>query len=160
VRVGDGWAERRVGLDEDGASAFGLTPAPDMPPASAPSRRADGGVPRPGRVRPPPGRLIAEAGGAALLIDYGRDRPDPGDTLQALRAHEKVSPCEAPGHADLTVWADFPDRARHRRAEGAAVTEILTQREFLRRLGVETRAEALIAANPDREPFCAVSSRA
>ena len=48
------------------------------------------------------------ASGAALLIDYGRARPEAGDTLQALRRHQKVDPLDSPGEADLTQWADFP----------------------------------------------------
>jgi SAM-dependent MidA family methyltransferase len=152
VRVGEGWAERRVGIDEGGALMFGLTPAPDMPP----SFRAEPGElvevsPAQAEFGRRLGTLIAEAGGAALLVDYGRDRPEPGDTLQALQRHQKVPPLESPGETDLTVWADFPTVLATAAAEGAEVTEILTQGEFLRRLGVEARADALIAANPDRE---------
>lgn len=152
VRVGEGWAERRVGLSEDGELMFGLTPAPDMPAGF----RAEPGElvevsPAQAEFGRRLGALIAEAGGAALLVDYGRARFEPGDTLQALRHHEKVSPLEGPGEADLTVWADFPTVLATAAAEDAEVTEILSQGEFLRRLGVEARAQALIAANPDRE---------
>ncbi len=152
VRVGEGWAERRVGVDEADALVFGLTPAPDVPPAF----RAEPGElmevsPAQAEFARRLAALIVEASGAALLIDYGRARPEPGDTLQALRNHQKVPPLLDPGHADLTVWADFPTVLATAAAEGAGVTEILTQGEFLRRLGVEARAHALIAANPDRE---------
>ena len=95
------------------------------------------------------GRLIGAATGAALLIDYGRSRPEPGDTFQGLRRHQKVSPLEAPGHVDLTVWADFPSVLAA--ALGAAdVTGVLGQGTFLRRLGLDARVEALAAKNPDR----------
>jgi SAM-dependent MidA family methyltransferase len=152
VRVGDGWAERRVGLDEAGELAFGLTPAPDVPPAF----QAEPGElmevsPAQAEFGRRLGVLLAEATGAALLIDYGRDGPEPGDTLQALRAHQKVPPLSAPGHADLTVWADFPTVLATAAVQGAGVTEILPQGEFLRRLGVEARTEALVSANPASE---------
>src|SRR5690606_4631149 len=111
VRTQDGWAERRVGLDDRGELTFGLAPP------SAGFRRPGSPV-EPGQVieiSPAQaafgaslGRLVAAQGGAALLIDYGRDRPGPGDTLQALQRHTKVGPLERPGEADLTMWADFP----------------------------------------------------
>jgi NADH dehydrogenase [ubiquinone] 1 alpha subcomplex assembly factor 7 len=96
------------------------------------------------------GALIARDGGAALLIDYGRDAPGFGDTLQALRRPEKVDPLACPGEADLTVHADFPAVAAAARAAGAEASAILTQAELLARIGVVQRAEALAAARPDQ----------
>lgn len=95
------------------------------------------------------GAHIARDGGAALLIDYGRDAPEPGDTLQALVAHQKVDPLACPGEADLTVHADFPAVAAAARQAGAETAPILDQGEFLRRLGVEHRAAALAQARPE-----------
>ncbi|WP_165184597.1 class I SAM-dependent methyltransferase [Caulobacter soli] len=95
------------------------------------------------------GHRVARDGGAALLIDYGRDAPGPGDTLQALKAHAKVSPLAEPGQADLTVWADFPAVAAAAAEAGARVGPILTQGAFLQGLGIEARAQALAASRPD-----------
>ena len=95
------------------------------------------------------GARVARDGGAALLIDYGRAEPGFGDTLQALSRHEKVDPLAAPGEADLTVHADFPAVMAAARAEGAAAA-ILTQADFLARMGIGARAEALVRARPDR----------
>lgn len=50
---------------------------------------------------------VAEDGGGALLIDYGREHPPYGDSLQAIRRHDAVSPLDAPGTADLSCWVDF-----------------------------------------------------
>jgi SAM-dependent MidA family methyltransferase len=156
VRVGEGWAERRVGLGPDGELAFGLVPAPDEIAALPVAAQAQPGElievsPAQSEFGRRLGELLHRATGAALLIDYGRAAPEPGDTLQALRRHQKVPPLSDPGHADLTVWADFPIVLASAAAAGAAVTPIVPQGEFLRRLGVEARAEALIVANPDRE---------
>ena len=91
--------------------------------------------------------LVAKTSGAALFIDYGRDAAGYGDTLQALRGHKKESPLAHPGAADLTAHVDFPAFAA---AAGDGATAIVSQRDFLRRLGIETRAAALTRARPDR----------
>ena len=96
------------------------------------------------------GHRVATDGGAALLIDYGRDAPGPGDTLQAIQGHRKVDPLEAPGQADLTVWADFPAVLEAAREAGAQTGPILSQAAFLAGLGIEARAAALAAARPER----------
>ena len=155
LRTDTGWAERRVGLDDAYGLTFGLT---------APSA----GFHKPGFDLDPGqifeiseqqaafgrdlGALIGEASGAALLIDYGRDRPGPGDTLQALKRHEKVDPLSTPGEADLTQWADFPVVLEAAVRSGADVTGCRGQGDFLRALGVETRAQRLIQSRPDAAP--------
>lgn len=151
VRTQDGWAERRVGLDDRGELTFGLAPP------SAGFRRPEFPV-EPGQVveiSPAQaafgdalGRLTAARGGAALLIDYGRDRPGPGDTLQGLIRHRKVGPLERPGEADLTMWADFPAVMKAALEAGADVTGCRGQGDFLRALGIEARAARLKAARP------------
>jgi SAM-dependent MidA family methyltransferase len=85
---------------------------------------------------------IARDGGAGLIVDYGGWRSR-GDTFQALRAHRKVDPLEAPGTADLTAHVDFEAVARAARRSGAAVTQMTTQGVFLERLGITARAQAL-----------------
>ena len=149
-RTRRGWAERVVGLDAAGALAFGLRPAaladpPDDVPVGGVVERSPAQAAFAAELA---GRLV-DQGGAALIIDYGRDAPGPGDTLQALAGHAKVCPLANPGEADLTVHADFPAVLAAARVAGAQVG-LLTQGELLRRLGVETRAAALQGAHPDR----------
>jgi SAM-dependent MidA family methyltransferase len=96
------------------------------------------------------GARLATDGGAALLIDYGRDRPGFGDTLQALKRHTKLDPLATPGEADLTVHADFPAVVAAAAKAGATAAPILTQGDFLVRLGIGARAEALANARPDK----------
>ena len=96
------------------------------------------------------GARMAEDGGAALLVDYGRAEAGFGDTLQALSRHARVDPLASAGAADLTVHVDFPAVAEAARAQGAAVSPIASQRAFLRRLGVEARAAALVRSRPDQ----------
>ena len=155
VRTDRGWAERRVGLDADGGFAWGLAPAPGgwTPPPwaaqAAPGTRVEVSAGQTA-LGAEIGARVARDGGAALLIDYGRAEPGPGDTLQAVRRHAKVDPLADPGAADLTVHADFPAVAAAARAAGAAATPLLTQSDFLQRLGVAARAEALARARPDQ----------
>lgn len=151
VRTDRGWAERLVGASEDGL-VFGLMPLRTPPATDLP----DG---PPGEVLEisPAQAAFAQAvgeragadGGAALLIDYGRDEPGFGDTLQALMGHQKIHPLDRPGDTDLTVHVDFPTVLAAARKAGAQ-TRCLTQGEFLRRLGVEQRAAALVTAQPLR----------
>ena len=51
-------------------------------------------------------RRVATHGGAALLIDYGRNRPYP-TSLQAIREHQFCGLLEQPGKADLSAHVDF-----------------------------------------------------
>lgn len=93
---------------------------------------------------------LAAKGGVALFIDYGHERSAPGDTLQAVRGH-RFSPVLAdPGEQDLTSHVDFEAVANAAHDAGGSVTPLVAQREWLIRLGIEARAQALARANPDR----------
>lgn len=149
VRTDHGWAERLIGASETGLT-FGLMPL-SLPPAADLPDGPPGEVLEISPAQAAFAQIVAERvvadGGAALLIDYGRDEPGFGDTLQALRGHQKVHPLDYPGEADLTVHVDFPTVLAAARKAGAE-TRCLTQGTLLRRLGVEQRAAALIAAHP------------
>ena len=151
VRTGAGWAERMVGLDAQGELAFGLAPRADPAlPAKAPEGVVLELSAAQTALGAALGRRVADQSGAALLVDYGRAAPGYGDTLQALKGHQKLAPLQAPGEADLTVHADFPSVLAAARAEGALATRVVGQGAFLRRLGIEARAAALARARPDR----------
>ena len=150
VRADHGWAEWRVGLDERGDLAFGLTPSLER------LQVADAAVGAVVEISDAQaafgaelGARVAAQGGAALLIDYGRAEPGFGDTLQSLLRHDKVEPLAYPGESDLTVHADFPAVLDAARAAGAEAT-LLTQGDFLRGLGIEQRAAALTKSRPDQ----------
>ncbi|CAN5153346.1 class I SAM-dependent methyltransferase [soil metagenome] len=156
VKTDDGWSERKVGVTDDGEGLlFGLTAITGG--FERPTHDVD-----PGQVieisdqQAAFGRdlalLVAETSGAALLVDYGRDRPGPGDTLQALRRHAKVDPLDDPGAADLTQWADFPRVKEAAVRAGADVTGCRGQGDFLRALGIEARAERLKSGRPEAAP--------
>ena len=83
---------------------------------------------------------VRDQDGAALIIDYGHLRSDAGDTFQAIARHSFADPLKNPGQADVTAHVDFQALARAAEDLGARVHGPVTQGEFLKRLGIETRA--------------------
>ena len=158
TRRGDGWVERRIGLDESGRLSF---------------RLADSASPLamqvPGSLEAPPGtiaevspartdlaaaigaRLRAE-GGIALVIDYGAWATGPtGDTLQAVEGHAVADPLQRPGEVDLSTQVDFCAVAEAALAAGAAVYGPIPQGPFLRTFGIDLRvAQLLRQATPEQ----------
>lgn len=89
-------------------------------------------------------------GGVALVIDYGHERTEAGDTLQAVRGHAFADPLADPGEHDLTAHVDFEALASAAKTEGAAVTRLMGQGDWLNRLGIAARAAALAKGSPAR----------
>lgn len=146
-----GWRERMVGVNEEGHLAFGLHPDP-IPHLHAVAPLATPEAPegalvewRSDDIATELARRVTRNGGAALIIDYGYAQPRFGETLQAVRNHAYADPLQAPGEADLTALVDFAALAKSARAAGAAVQGPISQGDFLRRLGIELRAERLKA---------------
>jgi SAM-dependent MidA family methyltransferase len=148
VRSAEGWQERRIGVDGAGRLSFvlgGPAAGPEAPEGAiaewSPQLSAMGSA---------IGGLLAQAGGAALVIDYGRAEAGIGDTLQAVRAHRKEGPLDNPGAADLTAHVDFPAFVAAAGTTGAEVAAVTPQGDFLRGLGIEARAAALSSAHPEQ----------
>jgi SAM-dependent MidA family methyltransferase len=105
------------------------------------------------------GRRLAATGGIGLVIDYGHAKSAPGDTLQAVRGHRFAPVLANPGEQDLTAHVDFESVARSAADSGASVTPVVTQGEWLNRLGIGARAAALATANPERAEELAAAVR-
>ncbi len=161
VRTRSGWSERMVGLmstadadtAEDQAFAFALAPGPS-PLATLLDPAVGDGAPVGAVAEVSPATLslvhlvalrLLRHRGAALIVDYGYASGSHGDTLQAVRRHAKVGVFDRIGDSDLTTHVDFAALARSARQAGAAVDGPLSQGDFLRALGIETRARALLA---------------
>ena len=152
VKRETGWHERIVEIDDDGKLAFGAARRADAAlrgaAAAAGARRAGRRDLRmAARCRDHEDRHagVRDQGGAALIIDYGHLRSDAGDTFQAIARHSFADPLKNPGQADVTAHVDFQALARAAEDVGARVHGPVTQGEFLKRLGIETRAVTLMA---------------
>lgn len=90
------------------------------------------------------GRHLKSNAGMALIIDYGHVNSAAGDTLQALHRHKMVPITHLPGEADLTSHVDF-EALDHAMRKAGAHCALLTQRDFLLKMGLEIRASVLAA---------------
>ncbi|WP_182915450.1 class I SAM-dependent methyltransferase [Rhodopseudomonas palustris] len=151
VKRETGWHERVVEISGSGALVFGVAPDPIprfemlLPPLV---RMAPVGAVfewRPDAEIMKIASRVRDQGGAALIIDYGHVRSDVGDTFQAIAKHSFADPLQSPGRADLTAHVDFQALGRAAEDVGARVHGPVTQGEFLKRLGIETRAVSLMA---------------
>ena len=151
VKRETGWHERTVEIDDGGKLAFGFAAEPMprfevlLPPLvrAAPvgavfEWRSDTEIMKIAT------RVRAQAG-AALIIDYGHVRSDAGDTFQAIARHSFADPLKNPGQADVTAHVDFQALARAAEDIGARVHGPVPQGDFLKSIGIETRAVTLMA---------------
>lgn len=92
---------------------------------------------------------IKDQGGAILAIDYGYEQSAFGESLQALKDHQFIDVLATPGEADVTVHVNFETLAQSFKDAGAKVFGPMTQGEFLERLGITARMQALINAAQD-----------
>lgn len=154
-----GWAERFIDIEPDGAglrfvlksdeAALALIPprlkntekTGDMFEVSLVSQTIAHGL----------GERLKEFGGAVLAIDYGYNVPHFGETLQALKSHKYHPVLETPGEADMTAHVDFETLARSFRQGGAKTFGPMGQGEFLERLGIGQRTQALMSRATDSQ---------
>jgi NADH dehydrogenase [ubiquinone] 1 alpha subcomplex assembly factor 7 len=156
VRAQDGWHERMVGIGDDGKLLLALHPDPILNfPAMLPkhlSAASTGAVfewRSDALTAEIAGRLVRR-GGAALIIDYGHAESGFGETLQAVGRHGFAPVLERPGELDLSAHVDFAALGGAAKRGRARVLGPVTQREFLRDLGIDTRAAMLKTAAPAR----------
>jgi NADH dehydrogenase [ubiquinone] 1 alpha subcomplex assembly factor 7 len=156
VRRPTGWHERVIEIDGNGKLALGAAAEPMahfdvlLPPLV---REAPIGAVfewRPDAEIMKIARRVRDDGGAALIIDYGHLRSDAGDTFQAIARHSFADPLKNPGLADVTAHVDFQALARSAENIGARVHGPVSQGDFLKHIGIESRALTLMAkATPE-----------
>ncbi len=155
VKQDGAWAERCVGYDPEKQSFYFTTAYPHPNPLALGEGRGEdiaGAIfetsPLSLTILREISHRIARQGGAALIIDYGHDRPGFGDTLQALSKHQYADPLQNPGERDITAHVDF-SAFKAAAGQTVAVTGPVTQGQFLIALGIEARAQSLCATAPD-----------
>jgi NADH dehydrogenase [ubiquinone] 1 alpha subcomplex assembly factor 7 len=145
----NGWYERTVAIDSQGNFAFSIADQPIplfdqlLPPQVRDAPLGAVFEWRPDNLALEIGRRIMREGGAALAIDYGHTESAAGETLQAVGRHGFADPLGTPGTVDLTAHVDFQALKLAAESMGARAHGPLDQAEFLRRMGVESRATAL-----------------
>ena len=151
------WHERTVECAANGELMFGVGEAvkehfsnwPDA--ANRPDGQIFETIPALGNsVAPLLQALTHRSPVACLFIDYGHVQTAVGETLQAMRRHAYEHPLTSPGEADLTVHVDFAEVACALQRAGLIPHAVLSQAEFLGRLGIVERTSHLMAANPAR----------
>jgi NADH dehydrogenase [ubiquinone] 1 alpha subcomplex assembly factor 7 len=151
VKTEQGWHERLIEIDAANQLVFTIAPEalPHfdrlLPPALRNAHAGSIFEWRADTVAMELGRRLVRDGGAALVIDYGHAESDIGDTLQAVGRHAYADPLSAPGTIDLTAHVDFQALASAVDAMGAKDYGPVTQSQFLRHLGIVTRAASLKA---------------
>jgi NADH dehydrogenase [ubiquinone] 1 alpha subcomplex assembly factor 7 len=97
-------------------------------------------------------RVIEQRQGVALVVDYAKPSTPPlACTLRGVRNHRFEDPLIAPGEADLTTDVDFAllAKAVEYTSPGLQVMS-LSQSDFLRRMGIETRMRMLMQKHRDK----------
>ena len=153
IRRDGAWRERHVGCAADGTFVFVEDKPVDLGNDAVEASEGDVLEMRPGDAN-----LIAALAAhakqsplAALIIDYGHVETASGDTLQAVRAHHYADPLAAPGESDLTAHVDFAKIERLARKNGLRCFGPLPQGEFLLKLGLAERRDALLrSARPQQ----------
>jgi SAM-dependent MidA family methyltransferase len=142
-KTNEGWQERCIGAKGHGLG-FTTRPIDTATKNLIPAELNDAGEGMIHEISPASiffmqriTKYIKTHGGAAVVIDYGYTRSSGKPTLQAVSGHASVNVLERPGEVDLTAHVDF----------GVLQTitqgQVVTQREFLRTLGIDIRAAQL-----------------
>jgi len=154
----NGWIERLVDCDDDGNLIWSQGPESPFTESFIPDHLKSSPV---GdfyemnsaglSLMATLGNSIASHGGAALIIDYGHSETACGDTLQAVKDHQFHDFLADPGDADLTAHVDFQALKEIAEQAGATAFGPVTQGDFLRRLGIEPRAQQLEGVATERQ---------
>ncbi|KAG7316424.1 hypothetical protein KOW79_019965 [Hemibagrus wyckioides] len=152
-RTDKGWREVMVDIDPDKPDKlrFVVFPAPTLASTTLIQEDeqrqhvevcAEGGV----IVQKLADRIL-EDGGAVLIADYGHNGTKT-DTFRGFKGHKLHDVLEAPGTADLTADVDF-NYLRKMAGEAVVCFGPITQRAFLKNMGIDTRLQVLLRSCND-----------
>ncbi|XP_067097313.1 protein arginine methyltransferase NDUFAF7, mitochondrial isoform X2 [Osmerus mordax] len=147
-RTEKGWREVMVDIvpEEPDKLRFVLVPGPTLASSTLiqadEKRRHVEVCPEAGVVIQRLANRIAEDGGAALIADYGHDGTKM-DTFRGFRSHQLHDVLASPGSADLTADVDF-SYLRRMAGDTVACVGPVSQRNFLKNMGIDTRLQVLL----------------
>lgn len=145
LKTNGSWCERYVTTTAD---TFDFTTLPCAPLSDAPETLPDNILVERCQAAEEIAEIIArrllENGGFGLFIDYGEETGTwIGDTLQTLHQHQKQSIFANLGRSDITHHVDFKKLKSIFEKNGLTTYGTTTQGQFLKTLGIETRAQHL-----------------
>ena len=96
-------------------------------------------------------KKISKLGGCILIIDYGYLKPNNQNTLQSVMKHKKNSLLRNLGKADITAHVNFALLKEFFKKDGLKVKNVITQRQFLQKMGILERAQLISSKMKFRE---------
>ena len=88
-------------------------------------------------------KMIRKYNGGCLFIDYGYINKNNSNTLQSIKSHKYNDITKNIGNADITSLVDFSLYKKYFDINGLQVENVITQSEFLQKLGMLERAKIL-----------------
>ena len=88
-------------------------------------------------------KTISRLNGCLLMIDYGYLKPNNQNTLQSVFKHKKNNLLKNLGKADVTSHVNFALLNEFFLKNNLKVKKVITQKEFLEKMGIVQRAEIL-----------------
>jgi len=88
-------------------------------------------------------KKISKLGGCILMIDYGYLKPNNQNTLQSVMKHKKNFLLDNLGKADITAHVNFALLSEFFKKEGLKVKNVITQKQFLEKMGILERAQII-----------------
>ena len=88
-------------------------------------------------------KKIKKFNGGLLTFDYGYDKKKSLDTLQSVKGHRYAAILSDPGKTDITSQVNFKIFKNLFKSKNLQVEKIITQNEFLQKMGILARAELL-----------------
>lgn len=93
-------------------------------------------------------KRIKTQSGTALIIDYGHEDQNMGNTIQTVSNHRHTNILDNIGNQDITSHVDFQSLTQICKSTDIK-QNITTQGNFLNQMGIETRAQSLADKNPN-----------
>ena len=88
-------------------------------------------------------KKISKLTGCILIIDYGYLNPNNQNTLQSVIKHKRNSLLNNLGKADITAHVNFTLLREFFKKNGLKVKNVITQKEFLEKMGIVQRAKII-----------------